>query len=153
MDRQTVILIAEDDQGHFELIKRNLWRSYVDNEIIHFRDGQEILDFLFKNVKGPSVCDVNYVLLLDIRMPKVDGREVLRRMKEDDQLRNIPVYMLTTTSDESEVRRCYDLGCNFYIVKPVDYMHFMSAVDELGSFLSMEGIRVPGLCRGGGETR
>ncbi|MBC8481235.1 MAG: response regulator [Planctomycetes bacterium] len=144
MDTNDVILIAEDDQGHFELIKRNLWRSCVDNEIINFRDGQQVLNFLFmKNGCMKREPGRGYILLLDIRMPKVDGVEVLKRMKSDSQLCKIPVIMLTTTDDVLEISRCYDLGCSFYIVKPADYSRFMEAVENLGRFISLDGLRLP----------
>ncbi len=144
MLEDTVILIAEDDAGHFALLKKNLWRTCVANDIIQFKDGQEVLDFLFGNGEGVRLeSNRRYVLLLDIRMPKVDGREVLRRMKEDDDLKNIPVIMLTTTDDVDEIARCYDMGCSFYVVKPSDYNMFMEAVNNLGTLLSLEGVSVP----------
>lgn len=144
MDQNKVILIAEDDAGHFELIKRNLWLSCVDSEIMHFKDGQEVLDFLFKKGPGPKREDNrSYVLLLDIRMPKVDGREVLKRIKEDEGLRKIPVIMLTTTSEITEIDRCHEMGCSFYMVKPVNYHKFMAAVENLGVFLSLQNVKVP----------
>ncbi len=144
MSNNPVILVAEDDVGHFELIKRNLWRSCVENEILYFKDGQEIIDFLFKTGQGQIREDsVRYILLLDIRMPKVDGREVLKKIKADEELKNIPVIMLTTTDNASEIELCYNLGCNFYMVKPVDYNRFMAAVENLGNFLSSCGVRVP----------
>jgi len=146
MNKNAVILIAEDDSGHYELVKRNLWLSCVESEILHFRDGQELLDFLFMQGPGPH-RDQNgsYILLLDIRMPKVDGREVLRRIKQDVCLRDVPVIMLTTTGNEKEIALCYELGCSFYIVKPVDYNKFMEAVGNLGKFLSMKGLRIPNI--------
>ena len=144
MINETVILIAEDDAGHFDLVKRNLWRSCVAQDIFHFKDGQDILDFLFKEGDGPHrIPDTCYILLLDIRMPKVDGREVLERLKNDEELRNIPVIMLTTTDDVMEIDKCYSLGCNFYVVKPADYNKFMESVHNLGEFLSMNGMQVP----------
>lgn len=144
MKDNMVILIAEDDAGHFALIKRNLWLSCVDNEILHFKDGQEILDFLFGTGDGPKrQKNISYIILLDIRMPKVDGRKVLRRIKEDHKLRKMPVIMLTTTDDIREVDRCYQLGCSFYMVKPVDYNQFMGAVENLGSFLSLQSVKIP----------
>jgi len=144
MTEEVVILIAEDDAGHFALIKKNLWRSCIANEILQFKDGQEILDYLMGTGDGPvRKPNTRYILLLDIRMPKVDGREVLRQMKEDPELRKIPVIMLTTTDEEAEVENCYDLGCSFYIVKPSDYNKFMEAVGNLGTFLSLKGVSVP----------
>jgi CheY-like chemotaxis protein len=145
MKKDMVILIAEDDAGHFQLIKKNLWLSCADNDILQFKDGQQILDFLFKD-RGMHLKEKKqYILLLDIRMPKVDGLEVLRRIKADKELRSIPVVMLTTTSEVSMVEQCYELQCSFYIVKPVDYHHFMETVQNLGEFLSLGGIRMPSI--------
>ena len=100
MNKGVLILIAEDDPGHTELVKKNLWRSCVDNDILQFKDGQEILDFLFRRgshaKRQGKGC---YLLLLDIRMPIVDGWEVLRQMKEDEELKKIPVIILTTTDE------------------------------------------------------
>lgn len=145
MKDEAVILIAEDDLGHFELIKRNLWRSCVENDILHFKDGQDILDFLFGKGKGGIIREKidSYLLLLDIRMPKIDGIEVLKRMKADEELKKIPVIMLTTTDEESEINLCYQIGCSFYMAKPADYGRFMEMVENLGQFLSMPGIIVP----------
>ena len=144
MDKSVVILIAEDDPGHVQLVKRNLWRSCVGNDILHFNDGQEILDFLFRsgtnNIREESG---SYFILLDIRMPRVDGREVLRQIKEDEQLKKIPVIILTTTDKASEIDRYYRMGCSFYMIKPADYSQFMEAVESLGAFLSLECLRVP----------
>jgi CheY-like chemotaxis protein len=145
MTDETVILIAEDDAGHYALIKKNLWRSCVYSDILHFKDGQEILDFLLmKNDSGPKRANnTSYVLLLDIRMPKVDGVGVLERIKQDQELRKMPVIMLTTTDDPNEVQRCYSLGANLYIVKPTDYNAFMDTVERLGHFLSIPSVKVP----------
>ena len=144
MSEDVVVLIAEDDAGHFQLIRKNLWLSCVDKEIVQFSNGQEVLDFLSGADTGKNMdLSTQYVLLLDIRMPKVDGLEVLRKIKADEKLRRIPVIMLTTTSEADMVKQCYDLGCSYYMVKPVDYHRFMSAVQNLGEFLSLEGIRVP----------
>jgi len=144
MKKNSLILVAEDDAGHFELVRRNLWLSCVEHDIIHFKDGQEVLDFLLKKTKHPAHDENNsYFLLLDIRMPGVDGHEVLRQMKLHPELKKIPVIMLTTTADQAEINRCYEMGCSFYMVKPVDYSRFMKAVENLGLFLSMDAIRVP----------
>lgn len=139
-----VILIAEDDAGHFVLVKKNLWRSCVHNDILHFKDGQEVLDFLFRRSSSPSMSpDTAYLLLLDIRMPKVDGIEVLRQIKADKYLRKMPVIMLTTINDPREVALCHELGCSFYVVKPANYNDFMSCVEQLGAFLSLPSVEVP----------
>lgn len=138
MKKEGVILIAEDDEGHFELIKRSLQRAGVCNEILRFADGQETLDFLFVRGDGPKrEADKEYLLLLDIRMPKIDGVEVLEKLKVDPELKKIPVIMLTTTDDPRTVERCHKLGCSVYIVKPVEYQDFADAVRKVGLLLSV----------------
>jgi CheY-like chemotaxis protein len=138
MKKEGVILIAEDDEGHFELIKRSLQRAGVCNQILRFADGQETLDFLFVRGDGPKrESDKEYLLLLDIRMPKIDGVEVLDKLKQDPELKKIPVIMLTTTDDPRTVERCHKLGCSVYIVKPVEYQDFADAVRKVGLLLSV----------------
>jgi CheY-like chemotaxis protein len=142
MKREVIVLVAEDDDGHATLIERNLRRSGVINEIVRFKDGQETLDFLFQKTNVRKLKpDASYLLLLDIRMPKVDGVEVLRQIKADKALRKLPVIMITTTDDPREVDRCHELGCSNYITKPINYEQFMEAVRHLGLFLLV--IEVP----------
>ncbi|EDY19069.1 response regulator receiver protein [Chthoniobacter flavus Ellin428] len=132
------ILITDDDDGHAFLIEDNLRRSGVNAPFLRFSDGQEILDFLFSRTQEPSFePDQPYLLLLDIRMPKVDGVTVLRQIKADPKLRKLPVIILTTTEDPREVERCHDLGCNVYMQKPVSYENFAAAIGKLGLFLSL----------------
>jgi CheY-like chemotaxis protein len=142
MNEEVVILIAEDDEGHAGLIRKNLFRGGIVNETIHFTDGQAVLDFLFRKGAG-QVREAGraYVLLLDIRMPSVDGIEVLSRVKTDPELRKIPVVMITTTDDPGEISRCHQLGCSSYISKPVDYEAFVEAIRQLGLFLSV--VQIP----------
>lgn len=140
--REVVILIAEDDAGHARLIEKNLTRAGLHNNIVRFDNGQVVLDFLFRRGPGPHrVSQIPYLLLLDIRMPQVDGVEVLRQIKEDPELRKIPVLMLTTTDDPREVERCHAIGCASYIVKPVDYDKFAEAIKSLGLYISL--VEVP----------
>ena len=142
MNRDVVLLIADDDTGHARLIEKNLRRAGLSNPILRLEDGQQILDFLFQRGDGQKrAADTPYLLLLDIRMPKIDGVEVLRQVKADAELRKIPVSMLTTTDDPREVERCHALGCNNYIVKPVDYEKFSEAMNKLGLFISL--VQVP----------
>jgi CheY-like chemotaxis protein len=142
MTRDVAILIADDDPGHARLIEKNLRRGGLANEILRFEDGQQILDFLFcRGDQRHCVKGAPYLLLLDIRMPKVDGIEVLRQLKADAELRKIPVSMLTTTDDPREVERCHALGCSNYIVKPVDCDKFADAMNKLGLFFSL--VQVP----------
>jgi CheY-like chemotaxis protein len=145
--REIVILIAEDDPGHARLIEKNLSRAGLHNRIERFQDGQAVLDFLFHSGPGPHRApDTPYLLLLDIRMPKVDGVEVLRRLKLDHELRKLPVIVLTTTDDPREVDRCHAIGCASYIVKPVDYDKFAEAIKSLGLFLSL--VQIPEISGG-----
>lgn len=140
--QQFSILLAEDDEGHASLMQRNLKRSGIANELTHVRDGQEALDFIRgegafaeRGSNGPLL------LLLDINMPRIDGIEVLRQIKIDERMSNIPVVMLTTTDDPREVDRCYQLGCSVYITKPVMYEEFIEAIRRLGLFLAI--VKVP----------
>ena len=142
MTKEVVILIADDDAGHARLIEKNLARAGLHNQTRRFENGQQVLDFFFAKGNGEGYhSDTAYVLLLDIRMPKVDGVEVLRRIKQENRLRKMPVIMLTTTDDPREVARCHDVGCNSYIVKPVDYDKFAEAVKNLGLYISL--VEVP----------
>ena len=137
------LLIADDDGGHVQLIMKNLRRSGITNTIIQFKDGQEVLDFLFDHsLRTPPHKDpASYLLLLDIRMPKVDGVEVLRRLKQDREFKKIPIIMLSTTDDPRDIEQCYYWGCSSYIIKPIKYDHFVEAIQELALFLKV--IEVP----------
>jgi CheY-like chemotaxis protein len=129
MNQGPTILIVDDDEGHAILIRQNLEIAGLNNRIEHFRDGQAILDFFFTR---RDIATETYLVLLDIRMPKVDGIEVLRRLKADPEFRKLPVIMLTTTEDSREVERCHQLGCSVYIQKPVDYDRFAEAIRRIG---------------------
>lgn len=144
MTRDLVILVAEDDDGHARLIEKNLVRGGLTNRIERFADGQEILDFLLCQGAGRKrEADTPYLLLLDIRMPKMDGVEVLRRIKQHPDLMKMPVSMLSTTDDPREVERCHALGCGAYLVKPVDYHQFEDVIRSLGLFFTL--VQVPHL--------
>lgn len=129
------ILIAEDDDGHAELIRDLLEEVGVRNPTRRFRDGQEVLDFLAGDTSSPPQIGHRYLLLLDIRMPRVNGVEVLRRMKADSRLRDIPVIMLTTSDSPREIQECYHLGCSCYVTKPVEFGKFAEVLRQLGLFL------------------
>ena len=137
-----MILMAEDDPGHATLIRRNLVRAGVVNEIVHVADGQQALDYLFgRGAFADRPRDANVLLLLDINMPLIDGFEVLRRMKANAATARTPVIMLTTTDDPRDVAKGYELGCSVYIPKPVQYEAFVEAMRRLGLFLEI--IQVP----------
>jgi CheY-like chemotaxis protein len=136
--KELIILIAEDDDGHAELILDGLKRAGVYNRIIRFSNGEEVWGFISMTGKG-EVRDSNsaYLLLLDINMPKMDGIEVLKNMKEHPELKEIPIMMLTTTDDPREVEKCYQLGCNVYITKPVEFGKFAETLMRLGLFIQV----------------
>lgn len=136
------ILLAEDDPGHATLIQRNLKRAGIANDIKHVRDGQEVLDYLRCEGRfAGRMPNGQQLLVLDINMPRVDGVEVLRRIKADPKTARLPVIMLTTTDDPREVERCYELGCSVYVIKPVEYAAFVDALQRLGLFLHI--VRAP----------
>jgi CheY-like chemotaxis protein len=150
---QVSIVLIEDDDGHATLVERNLRRSGISNGFLRFRDGQQALDYFFGAVATAGVTAAaedddatdypsrdelsNFVVLLDLRMPRVDGFEVLRRLKGESSTATVPVIVLTTTDDPREIERCYELGCNVYITKPVEYDAFIEAVRRLGFFLQV----------------
>lgn len=142
MKKDVVILVAEDDDGHFWLIKRNLQREGINNRILRFADGQEVLDFLYRSGEGQvRNHDTAYIMLLDIRMPKVDGIGVLEKIKQDVNFRKIPVVMVTTTDNSDDIARSHELGCSLYIIKPVGYEGFVDTICKLARFLMI--IEVP----------
>lgn len=132
--KELVILIAEDDNGHAELIREGLEESGICNTILRFENGEQVWQFFSENKSG---ANKNYLLLLDINMPKMNGLEVLSRMKNDDLFKEIPIVMLTTTDDPKEVEECYKIGCNFYITKPVDFIKFTDTLKQLGLFIQI----------------
>lgn len=144
MEAVTIILV-EDDDGHATLIERNLRRAGLDNGFVRLKDGQEALDFL---LGSETPCREPCVLLLDIKMPRVDGIEVLKRLKGDPWTATLPVIMLTTTDDPREIERCYQLGCNVYVTKPVEYEQFIEAVKRLGFFLQVVKLPPPSQAAG-----
>ena len=148
MNQEATILIAEDDDGHAALIERNLLRSGMAGKCLRLRDGQETLDFLFRRGEG-IIRDVgcSFVLILDINLPKVSGIEVLRQMKGHEELRKIPVTILSTTDDPSEVEQCHALGCSFYITKPTEPEVFVNVISRLAQLFEI--VKIPSIyeCR------
>lgn len=141
-DSQPVhIVMIEDDEGHARLIEKNIRRAGISNAITHFLDGHSALDYLFNAPHGPAL-NGPALILLDLNLPDMSGTDILARLKaEDSPIKRTPVVVLTTTDDMREIQRCYDLGCNVYITKPVDYETFARAIRQLGLFLSV--IQVP----------
>lgn len=132
------IVLAEDDDGQASLVERNIRRAGFTNGFLRLRDGQEALDFFrgtgdFAGKPAPDTV----VLLLDINMPRIDGIEVLKQLRETPETETVPVIMLTTTDNPKEIERCYQLGCNVYITKPVEPEAFIESIKRLGFFLQV----------------
>jgi len=134
------IVMIEDDEGHARLIEKNIRRAGISNDLKHFLNGTDALDYLFNSPEGPF-HNGPALVLLDLNLPDMSGTDILSRIKGDERLHRIPVVVLTTTDDKVEIQRCYDLGCNVYITKPVNYESFADAIRQLGLFLSV--IQVP----------
>jgi DNA-binding response OmpR family regulator len=142
MSEHVTIIMVEDDEGHARLIDRNIRRAGVSNEIIPFKNGTDAVRFLFGPDGSGAVNSGRALLtLLDLNLPDMSGVDILKRVKENEHLKLSPVVVLTTTDDEREIKRCYDLGANVYITKPVNYESFANAIRQLGLFFSV--IQVP----------
>ncbi len=129
------ILLAEDSAPDVELTLAALAAHHLANEVVVAHDGAEALDYLYRRGRFAGCADAPpVVVLLDLKMPKVDGLEVLRQMKSDPALRRIPVVILTSSREEQDVVRSYDLGVNAYVVKPVDFQKFVDSVKQLSCF-------------------
>jgi CheY-like chemotaxis protein len=134
--------MIEDDEGHARLIERNIRRSGVNNAILPFTNGTDALRYLFGgDGSGLAHKGEALLVLLDLNLPDMTGIEILRRVKESRHLKATPVVVLTTTDDSVEIKRCYELGCNVYVTKPVNYESFANAIRQLGLFFSV--IQIP----------
>jgi CheY-like chemotaxis protein len=131
------IVLVEDDPGHARLIEKNVRRAGVSNEIVHFANGTAGLDYLMARDGTPTL------VLLDLNLPDMSGTRILEQLKSDAATKHIPVIVLTTTDDKVEIQKCYDLGCNVYMTKPVDYDAFATAIRQLGLFLSVMKVPEP----------
>jgi CheY-like chemotaxis protein len=131
-----VILLVEDDPAHAEIVRRNFERSRIANQLFHVSDGQDALDYLYRRggFGAPADAPRPGLILLDLRLPKIDGLEVLRVIKSDPALNQIPVVILTTSAAESDMVRAYDCHANSYLVKPVDFTQFIELMDILGYY-------------------
>jgi DNA-binding response OmpR family regulator len=142
MSQPVTIIMIEDDEGHARLIERNIRRSGVNNEIVPFTNGTAAVNYLFgRDGTGNDHKGRALLILLDLNLPDMTGIDILRRVRENRYLKTAPVVVLTTTDDSQEIKRCYDMGCNVYITKPVNYDSFANAIRQLGLFLSV--IQVP----------
>ena len=139
------ILLAEDSAADVELTLEALGQHHLANEVVVVRDGAEALDYLFRRGPYTGRPDGNpAVVLLDLKMPKVDGLQVLRQVKADETLRAVPIVMLTSSREEQDLVESYRLGVNAYVVKPVDFGRFVDAVKQVGMFWAVVNEPPPG---------
>jgi CheY-like chemotaxis protein len=135
MDTLKHILLVEDDPGDIEMTIDALSENNIANEVVIARDGVEALDYIYCRGTFASRQDVNpIVILLDLKMPKMDGLQVLNQLKSDERLRSLPVVVLTSSDDASDLEQCYKLGVNAYVVKPVRFSKFIEAIKGIGVF-------------------
>jgi len=136
--KPVTIIMIEDDEGHARLIEKNIRRAGVSNQILPFTNGTDALNFLMgpdgtgENNKGRQL-----LVLLDLNLPDMTGVDILEKVKGNEHTKRSPVVVLTTTDDQREIQRCYDLGANVYITKPVDYEGFANAIRQLGLFFAV----------------
>ena len=142
--KEVTIVMIEDDEGHARLIEKNVRRAGVSNEIVPFTDGNSALDYILgKDRSGNASIDRYILILLDLNLPDMQGTDILEQVKGNIHTKRLPVVILTTTDDEMEIQRCYDLGANVYITKPVEYESFANAIRQLGMFISVMQIPSP----------
>lgn len=139
MKKNCVILIAEQNEKHFNLTKNGLLRAGVNNDIVHLADGQQAIDFLFEITQKSDgeLEGREYILFMDIDLPQYSGIEILEKIKSDNMLSKVPVIVLTAQDDPKSIDRCYDLGCCTYIVKPEESEDFQESIKKIGNFLSV----------------
>jgi CheY-like chemotaxis protein len=140
MESMFSLVMIEDDEGHARLIEKNLRRAGIGNQLTHLGDGNKAIDYFF-GPESSAQRNQKTLVLLDLNLPQVDGYEVLKRLKNDENTRSIPVIIVTTTDNPREINRCYDLGCNVYVTKPVEYEMFSDAICKLGLMLAV--VKIP----------
>jgi len=136
MEMASEIILVEDNISDADLIKRALAKSNVANKILHLKDGQEALDYLFSEGqwKGIKTSNVTKLILLDLKMPKISGLEVLKKIKSHEETKKIPVVVLTSSKEDPDIQECYKLGVNSYVVKPLGFDEFSKTVIQLGLY-------------------
>lgn len=135
-NKEVEIILIEDNPNDAEMTIRALRKNNISNHLVHLKDGEEGLEFIFGTGKfaGRNTNNLPKVILLDLKMPKVDGIEVLKRIKVDEKTKLIPVVVLTSSNEDPDISTCYKLGANSYIVKPVGFENFIKAVADLGMY-------------------
>ena len=136
MNEEVHILLVEDNSSDAEMTINALKKSNLANKLLHVKDGAAALDFIFGegDYSYRKIEDKPRIILLDLKMPKVDGIEVLRKIKSDERTKTIPVVVLTSSKEDPDIKKCYALGVNSYVVKPVTFDEFQKAISELGLY-------------------
>jgi len=136
MNKEIEILLVEDNASDAEMTIDALSQNNLANKLLHVKDGAEALDFIFAegNYADRQITDKPKVILLDLKMPKVNGIEVLQKIRSYERTKNIPVVVLTSSKEDPDIKKCYDLGVNSYVVKPVEFDAFQKAISELGLY-------------------
>jgi two-component system response regulator len=136
MDYEVEILLVEDNMSDAEMTIRALKKNNLTNKLLHLKDGAEALDFIFAkgNYSDHKIENIPKVILLDLKMPKVNGIQVLQELKSDERTKKIPVVILTSSKEDPDIQECYRLGVNSYVVKPVQFEMFVKVVSELGLY-------------------
>ena len=136
MQSEVDILLVEDNESDAEMTMRVLKKNHLANRLLHLINGVEALDFLFAEgpYRGRQMENIPKVILLDLKMPKIGGIEVLKKIKLDVRTKKIPVVVLTSSKEDPDIKQCYELGANGYVVKPVEFDHFHKAISDLGLY-------------------
>ena len=136
MEYAVEILLVEDNMSDAELTIRALKKNNLSNKLVHLKDGAEALDFIFGTGEyaGRNINDKPKVILLDLKMPKISGIQVLQKIKSDERTKKIPIVVLTSSKEDPDIEECYRLGVNSYVVKSVQFEKFLTAVSELGLY-------------------
>jgi DNA-binding response OmpR family regulator len=132
--KNNLIMLVEDSEDDVDLMVRAIRRNGISNKLVVMSDGQEVLDYFFRAEEDKELGELPTVVLLDIKLPKVDGLEVLRRLRENERTKLLPVVMLTSSRDENDVIAGYKNGCNSYVMKPIDFNEFVDAVAQIGLY-------------------
>lgn len=128
------IILIEDNMDDATLAIRSLRQNKLTNKIVHLKNGDEALRYFFSDLNGEKASPAAKIIFLDLKMPKVDGIEVLTRLKSEPQTKSIPVIILTSSNEDPDIARCYELGANSYVVKPIEFENFSAQISQLGFY-------------------